>query len=89
MTADLYAEYRRLRFDRPDDGVLLITIDNPGALNATDGEIHLELSRIFRTVADDESVRAVVVTGEGTARWRPKMGTSKKRLHAKRMAPLP
>jgi len=47
VTADLYAEYRRLRFDRPDDGVLLITIDNPGALNATDGEIHLELSRIF------------------------------------------
>ena len=41
MTADLYAEYRRLRFDRPDDGVLMITIDNPGALNATDGEIHL------------------------------------------------
>jgi enoyl-CoA hydratase len=67
VTADLYAEYRRLRFDRPDDGVLQITIDNPGALNATDGEIHLELSRIFRTVADDDSVRAVVVTGEGSA----------------------
>ena len=64
---DPYAAYRRLRFDRPDEGVLLITIDNPGALNATDAGIHLELSRIFRTVDGDESVRAVVVTGAGTA----------------------
>ncbi len=64
---DPYAAYDRLRFERPDDGVLLITLDDPAKLNATDGAMHLQLSRVFRTIDEDESVRAVVVTGAGTA----------------------
>ena len=67
MTADPYAAYTRLRFERPDEGVLLITLDNPDALNATDADMHLQLSQVFHTVNQDTSVRAVVVTGAGSA----------------------
>lgn len=67
--ADLhqYAQYTHLRFERPADGVLLITLDDPERLNATGADMHLQLSRVFRTVDDDPSVRAVVVTGAGRA----------------------
>ena len=59
--------YARLRFTPHDAGVLLITIANPGKLNATDGPMHAELARIFREIGEDESINAVVVTGEGKA----------------------
>ncbi|MGI9646827.1 MAG: enoyl-CoA hydratase/isomerase family protein [Ilumatobacteraceae bacterium] len=67
MAADPYEPFTRLRFERPSDGVLLITLDDPDRLNATDGPTHEQLSRVFRTIDDDESVRAVVVTGAGRA----------------------
>jgi len=64
---DPYAAYTHLRFERPGDGVLLITLDDPDRLNATGPEMHRQLSRVFRTIDDDPSVRAVVVTGAGRA----------------------
>jgi enoyl-CoA hydratase len=66
----IYAEYDRLLFDLPTGpggGVLRITLNDPDKFNATDAAVHLQLSRIFRTIHDDESVRAVVVTGAGRA----------------------
>jgi enoyl-CoA hydratase len=59
--------YRRLRIDRDDDGVMLLTLSTPGKLNATDASMHAELARVFADIAADESVAAVVVTGEGQA----------------------
>jgi enoyl-CoA hydratase len=56
-----------LHLDRRDDGVVLLTLDNPGKLNATDAELHAQLARVFRTLDDDEDVRAIVVTGAGDA----------------------
>jgi enoyl-CoA hydratase len=47
--------------------VLRITLNDPDKFNATDAAVHLQLSRIFRTIHDDESVRAVVITGAGRA----------------------
>ncbi len=73
MTTDIdlsiYQQYNRLRFEQPADadGVLLITLDDPEKYNATDGAMHLQLSLVFRTIDDDESVRAVIVTGAGKA----------------------
>ena len=64
---DPYATYTKLRFERPSDGVLLITLDDPDRLNATGADMHLQLSRVFRTIDDDPTVRAVVVTGAGRA----------------------
>ena len=59
------SSYERLRIERRDHGVMLLTLSNPGKLNATDAVLHAELARVFHDVHHDPSVRAVVVTGEG------------------------
>jgi enoyl-CoA hydratase len=67
VPSDRFAKYQRLLIERRDHGVLLITLSNPGKLNAADGGMHNELSTIFADVHASADVRAVVVTGEGTA----------------------
>ena len=62
---DLFARYQRLAFDRPREGVLRITLNNPERLNATDSVMHGELADVWLDVDRDESVRAVVLTGAG------------------------
>ncbi len=47
--------------------MLLITIDRPERLNATDEVLHAELSRVWRDVARDAEVAVAVVTGAGRA----------------------
>ena len=64
---DRYAAYQRLQFDRPSPGVLRVFMNNPGRLNSADAVMHAELARIWRDVDEDEAVRAVVLTGAGTA----------------------
>ncbi|WP_049563298.1 enoyl-CoA hydratase/isomerase family protein [Nonomuraea sp. SBT364] len=59
--------YERLKTDTPADGVLRITISEPRKLNAVDLTGHRELAEIWRDVDRDDSVRAVVVRGEGEA----------------------
>ena len=58
--------YQRLSFERPRDGVLLVLLDRPDHLNATDEVMHGELARVWEDVAADEA-RAVVVAGKGKA----------------------
>ena len=65
--ADRYARYRRLKFERPADGVLRIVMSNPGKLNAADAVMHAELAEIWRDVDADPDVRCAILTGEGTA----------------------
>jgi enoyl-CoA hydratase len=48
-----------------DDGVAVLTINRPDALNAFDVETLTALRDELRAVADDESVRVVVLTGAG------------------------
>lgn len=67
MTAFDDAAFDRLRFDRRDHGVLVITLDTPGKLNATDARMHAQVARVFRAIDDDPEIRAVVVTGAGSA----------------------
>src|SRR5512146_2879396 len=50
---------------RVDDGVALVTINRPKALNALDPETVAEIERVVDAIAVDRSVRAVVVTGAG------------------------
>ncbi|MGO1165103.1 MAG: crotonase/enoyl-CoA hydratase family protein [Janibacter sp.] len=50
-----------------DDGVLTVTLDRPEQLNSFTVEMAEELERTFREVNDDDSVRAVIVTGAGRA----------------------
>jgi enoyl-CoA hydratase len=60
-------DFEHLRFDRPEPGVLLITIDRPEVLNAANERLHRELSAIWPVVDADPSVAVSVITGSGRA----------------------
>src|SRR5437660_4342258 len=61
---DLYARYTRLKFDRPHQKVLRITMEN-GRMNTTDAALHAELADIWRDIDKDASVNAAILTGAG------------------------
>ncbi|GAA3086848.1 crotonase/enoyl-CoA hydratase family protein [Streptomyces roseofulvus] len=50
-----------------DDGILTVTLDRPGRLNAFTPTMAGELERTFTEVNDNDDVRAVIVTGAGKA----------------------
>jgi enoyl-CoA hydratase/carnithine racemase len=50
-----------------DDGVLTLTLDRPERRNAIDAELAAALREAFEAAADDDAVRAVILTGEGKA----------------------
>ena len=55
-----------LRVEHPSDGVALVTLTRPDRMNALDDDLLLRiLPDTFADLANDSSVRAVVVTGEG------------------------
>jgi len=56
-----------LRVERPSEGVVLLTLDNPVMRNAMSDEMTASWVAAVEEVAADPSVRAVVVTGEGSA----------------------
>jgi enoyl-CoA hydratase/carnithine racemase len=61
------ADLTHLRLERPSDGVVLLTLDNPGMRNAMSDEMTASWSAAIDELTSDPSVRAVVVTGEGSA----------------------
>jgi enoyl-CoA hydratase len=67
VTSTRFDRYSRLQIEHRDHGVMLITLSNPGKLNATDAAMHSELATIFADVHASSEVRAVVVTGQGNA----------------------
>jgi enoyl-CoA hydratase len=52
-----------LAFDRPEDGVLRLTLRAPGRLNAVSERMHGDLAAVWLEIARLEDVRAVVVQG--------------------------
>ena len=62
-----YGEYRHLAFDPRPTGVLLITINRPDVLNATNERLHWELTQVWRTVDADPAARVALITGAGRA----------------------
>ena len=60
-------ELRHLRLERPSDGVALLVLDNPDLRNAMSDEMTSSWVAAIDELAADRSVRAVVVTGEGSA----------------------
>lgn len=61
------AEYTHLRLDRPADGVVRLTLDNPDLRNAMSDEMTASWVRAIDDIAADHSVRVVMVIGEGSA----------------------
>jgi len=62
-----YARFSRLLIDRPHRKVLRVVMNRPDKLNAADGEMHSDLTEIWRVIDADPSVNAVLLTGAGKA----------------------
>ena len=60
-------DYTHLRLDRTDDGVAVLTLDNPDQRNAMSEEMTSSWVAAIDELDADRSVRVVVVTGEGSA----------------------
>ncbi len=56
-----------LRVDRPADGVVLLTLDNPDMRNAMSDEMTASWVSAIGDLAVDPTLRVVVVTGAGSA----------------------
>jgi enoyl-CoA hydratase len=65
--SDRYQGYGKLKFDRPADRILRITMDNQKRLNAADAAMHEELVHIWRDVDADPEIAAVIIRGAGNA----------------------
>jgi enoyl-CoA hydratase len=63
---DRYDAFPHLRFDRPADRVLRITLDGPG-LNAVDHDVHRELADVWPAVDRDPDTHVAVLQGAGRA----------------------
>ncbi|MES2999561.1 MAG: enoyl-CoA hydratase/isomerase family protein [Pseudomonadota bacterium] len=60
-----YSDFQFLLFDRKPDGVLVITLNRPEVMNATNARLHWELTKIWAVVQDDPMVKVIIVTGAG------------------------
>jgi len=61
------SDFETLDWAVDDDGIATLTLNRPDELNAFDLSMARELEDVFLTVALDDGVRAVVVTGAGRA----------------------
>lgn len=62
-----YTQFKHLVIERKADGVLLITINRPNVLNATNARLHWELANVWKEVGEDPETRVAVITGAGRA----------------------
>jgi enoyl-CoA hydratase len=59
--------YRTIQIEKRDDGVAVATLNRPERLNAVDGFMHNELSRLSSDFDTDGDARVLVITGAGRA----------------------
>jgi enoyl-CoA hydratase/carnithine racemase len=59
------AEYTTLRWDRPRDGVVVVTLDRPDRRGAMTATMFAELEDTARALDDEEGLRVVVLTRAG------------------------
>ena len=60
-------DYETILIDKRPNGVAVATLNRPEKLNAVNGAMHNELSRIFLDAEADPEIRAVLLTGAGRA----------------------
>ncbi len=58
------SEYQNLMFEN-QDGIGVITVNRPQALNALNADTMAELDRLVDAIAKDSAVKAVIITGAG------------------------
>jgi naphthoate synthase len=59
-------EYEDIRYELSGDGIAKITINRPEVRNAFRPQTVIEMMRAFEAAREDESVGAIILTGEGT-----------------------
>jgi len=57
--------YNHILFEADEAGIVLVTVNRPGKLNALSGAVVLELRDAFERIAREPSIRAVILTGAG------------------------
>jgi enoyl-CoA hydratase len=62
-----YDAFDSLRIEEAEPGILRITFDTPGRLNAVGHQMHSELAAIWNEIDRDPAIDVVVVTGAGEA----------------------
>ena len=62
-----YADFQFLAFEHRANGVLLITINRPEVMYATNRRLHTELCEVWKDVDVDPEDRVAVITGAGRA----------------------
>ena len=62
-----YSHYQTLLIEKDGDGVGVVTLNRPERRNAVSMQMHQELEDIFVDLSKDDDVRAVVLTGAGSA----------------------
>jgi len=60
-----YSDFQFLTFDLKAEGIMLVTLNRPEVMNATNARLHWELTQVWAVLNDDPKVRVVVVTGAG------------------------
>lgn len=60
-----YSDFEFLKFDHKPNGVLLITINRPQVMNATNARLHWELTKVWGVVNEDPRTNVAVITGAG------------------------
>ena len=56
--------YQTIRCEK-QDGIAIVTIDRPEALNALNGDVIAELEHVVTALESDRDVRCMILTGEG------------------------
>jgi enoyl-CoA hydratase len=63
--SDLARSFPSLGFERPEDGILVITMKAEGRLNAADASMHRDLADVWRAVDTDPDTRVAIIRGAG------------------------
>jgi len=56
-----------VKYEIPHEGVALVTMNRPAKLNSFDRQMRLDLQGALKRASMDDTIRAVVLTGEGRA----------------------
>ena len=68
----MQTDFETIVLSRPDDHILLVTLNRPDVANALNTRMGLELVEVFEALSIDlENLRAVIITGHGDKGFAP------------------